>query len=206
MDVGGAPGESSWDFELALPEVYVPLDLELEANQLRAAAARLVDERARVDRLVAGRRAEWVNHVVDFWEDVRERDAVDAWTMVYEVKGLPVRAYLLASVVERYHPTDVDAEIRSLESELAVAREGDAGERHVSVVQLHAGPVVRMRTLAEIELWKRRALILDVVQYWVPVPREPDILLLSFSTPELVVADILAEIADDIAQSLRFTP
>lgn len=206
MDLDELLGESPWGFELAPPEVYVPLDptVELEGDDLEAAAARLVDERAAVDELVASRRQEWVDHVVAIWQDARDKRALDAWTMVYDAEGLPARAYVLAFGAEREHPDDIDAEIRWLESAVSVPREGDAGERHVSVVTLPAGPAVRMRAMVELEPDKRRSLVVDVVEYWVPVPGEPDSLLLTFSTPVLVLADILAEIADDIARTLRF--
>lgn len=197
--------ESRWGFELAPHDLFVPLDLELEGAELRAAAARLVDQRAAVQPEVGRHRRAWVRHVVRAWEDARAQHALAAYTMVYEADGLPVEAILLAFGSEREHPDDVDAEIRSLESALAVMREGDTDERHVSVVELPAGPAVRVRVLAEDSPGERRSLLIDGVSYWVPVPGEPDILLLSVSTPVLVLADTLADIADDIAQALRFT-
>lgn len=206
MSAADVPPGFALAFTLAPPEVYVPLDpaTQLEGHELRAAATRLVDERAALDQLVAARRSQWIDHVVTFWEDAREKQALDAWTMVYEVDDLPVKAFVLAFGAEREHPENVDAEIRSLEAALAASREGDVGERHVSVVQLPTGPAVRARGLAETDPGKRRSVVIDVVEYWVPVAGHPEGLLLTFTTSVLVVADILAEIADDIAQSLRF--
>lgn len=207
MNLDEASGLSDdWGFDLAMPEVFVRLDLDLEGAELRAAAARLVDARAAVDPLIAVRRKEWVRHVVTFGKDARAKQALAAWTMVHDTEGLPVRAFLLVHEGEREHPDDVEAEIGSLESALSVMREGDVGERQVSVVQLQAGPAVRVRVVAEIEPWKRRSPVLDGVEYWVPVPGEPVCFVLSFTTPVLLLADILADIADEIAQSLRFVP
>lgn len=197
--------KSGWSFVLAPPEVYVPVDpdVDLRADQLRAAAEQLVDHRASDDPLVAEHRNEWVDHVATFWQDAREKQALDAYTMVYDASGLPVKAFILAFGTECDHPDDIATEIRSLEARLKVAREGDISERDVSVVDLPAGEAVRMRTLVETDPGERRSLVVDVVEYWVPVPGHPDGLLLSFTTPVLGLADILADIADDVAQTLQ---
>ncbi|MBW3650402.1 MAG: hypothetical protein KY458_07535 [Actinobacteria bacterium] len=207
MHVDDSAADPDWFyFSLAPPEVYVRLETEvyLDDDELGAAAARLVDERAAVDPLVARRRREWVNHVATFWKDARQRRATMAFTMVYDAEGLPAKSFVMAFEGEREHD-DIEAEIASLEAALSVKREGDATQPEVSVVQLPAGPAVRVRKLMETEPEKRRSRVIDMVLYWVPVPERPVCLLLSFTTPVLVLADILAEIADDIAQSLRFT-
>lgn len=198
--------ESPWGYELAVPEVFVPLDLGLKGDEARAAAAGLVDQQAALGLVVARRRKRWSRYLARAWEDARAQHALEAWAMVYDADGLPAQAMLWVHGGEREHPDDADAEIRSLQSALAVAREGDVGDREVSVVGLPAGPAVRVRVRAEDEPSRRRSLLIDGVSYWVPVPGEPDMLLLSFSTPVLVLADALAEIADEVAQTLRFTP
>lgn len=198
--------ERPWGYELAVPEVLVPLDLELEGDELRAAAAGLVDQQAALGLVVARRRKKWSRYLVRAWDDARTQGAWDAWAMVYDADGLPAQAILWVHGGEREHPDDADAEVRSLQSNLAVAREGDVGERNVSLVALPAGPAVRVRVRAEDEPGRRRSLLIDGVSYWVPVPGEPDMLLLTLSTPVLVLADVLAEIADEVAKTLRFTP
>lgn len=205
MDLDETQKQGDWGYELSTPEVFVHLDPEVEGSELRSVATRLVDQRAAVDPLIARRRRAWVKYVVRLWEDARSQHALDAYAMVYDAEGLPAEAVLLVLGSEREHPDDLDAEIRSLETALAVMHEGEVRDPDVSVVDLPDGPAVRVRVLAENSPGKRRSLLIDGVSYWVPVPGQPDILLLSFSTPVLVLADVLAEIADDIARSLRFT-
>lgn len=204
------PGANSAAFSCSVtpPEVYVAVDpdVDLEGEELRAAAARLVDGRAAVDPLVAERRSEWIDHVATFWQSARDQQALMAYTMVDHAGGEPVRASLMVAEDLGGHPDDLDVEIRCVVAAFSVVEEGDATEPDVTVVELPAGPAVRLRKLARIDPAEHGSPLIDIVLYWVPVPGQPACLLLSFSTPDLPLADMLAETADDVAHTVRFTP
>ena len=85
----------------------------------------------------------------------------------------------------------------------AAATELDVRPRQAAAVELPAGPAVRVRCL-------RRSgpdddLLVDVVEHWVPVPGQQDLLLLRGSTPCLDLGDELAAVFDRIAGTLGFT-
>jgi hypothetical protein len=77
--------------------------------------------------------------------------------------------------------------------------------RTVEVVDLPAGPAVRVRTslLAAVPESSRRQRV-AVNQIIVPVPGAPWLGVLVVSTPNLSLAEVFARLADDVASSLRF--
>ncbi|MEN3358606.1 MAG: hypothetical protein V7637_2588 [Mycobacteriales bacterium] len=77
--------------------------------------------------------------------------------------------------------------------------------RAVELVDLPAGPAVRVRTslLAPVPETSRRQRV-AITQFVVPVPGSSWLGVLVVSTPNLALADVFARLADDAAQSLRF--
>jgi hypothetical protein len=79
------------------------------------------------------------------------------------------------------------------------------GMRTVEVVDLPAGPAVRVRTslLAPVPESARRQRV-AVSQVVVPVPGTPWLGVLVVSTPNLALTEVFAALADDVARSLEF--
>jgi hypothetical protein len=77
--------------------------------------------------------------------------------------------------------------------------------RSVHVVDLPAGPAVRIRTslLAPVPESSRRQRV-AATQLVIPVPGTPWLGILVVSTPNLGLADAFADLADEVGQSLQF--
>jgi len=75
----------------------------------------------------------------------------------------------------------------------------------VDVVDLPCGPAVRIRTsmLAPVPESSRQQRV-SVSQFVIPLPHTPWLGVLVVSTPNLGLADVLADLADGVAQSLEF--
>ena len=85
--------------------------------------------------------------------------------------------------------------------------DGDLSARTVEEVALKAGPAVRMHVIAKAPKSRRRdpTVVLDTIQYWVPVPRRDEMIVLVGTTPSLGPREDLAATIEALVASLRFT-
>jgi hypothetical protein len=84
--------------------------------------------------------------------------------------------------------------------------DGEAADaRTVEIVDLPAGPAVRIRTglLAPVPETTRRQRV-TVSQFVIPVPGTRWLGVIVVSTPNLALSEVFARLADDVARSLRF--
>lgn len=83
----------------------------------------------------------------------------------------------------------------------------DSDEARVSTVDLPTGPATRVEQFELVQLFGSDAgLLLAIVQYLVPLPAENLFALLTFVTPNSVVADLMVGLFDDIASSVELIP
>lgn len=192
-----------WDFALSIPEGWWVWDPD---GATRAAtAARQVDERIAEQPELAHLRQHLIDMLLSYAEDADSKSVTVAATLWHLVDDVPIVADLRVVDGIREAPDSVEDE---LEAVLRAGRHpSDLGEPEVGVVDLPAGRAVRLRTLAETDRdEKGETLVLDTVQYSVPVPDHPDMVIILGSTPSLSLADQLIETIDWIARTLEFLP
>jgi hypothetical protein len=107
----------------------------------------------------------------------------------------------------RHSPNSSKDEIVHLLRILPVPGPSDVADRAVDEIGLPCGSAVRLRALMRAPGSEEGhvTVVLDTIQYWVPVPRRDEMIVLSGTTPSLGPRDDLAEIVATVARSLRFT-
>ncbi len=152
------------------------------------------------DRIVALRR-ELDGEIIRLAERAAANGATDMYLNVDLVRGLPVAASCLVTVVPVGFGTSLPA------TELA-ALMGDQPGDEVGVLEVAGAPAARVRRrepLTDAEGLSTGELAVTRLQVYVPVPRTTEMLLLSFSTPIDPIADAMVRLFDAIAGSLRWT-
>ena len=179
-------------FRLALPMTW--FDVDVDPRTRRESISGLISERAPgVDHAGgAGRLAAVIEGAA---AEAQRRGAVLAALFADVVDGRPVSASLVASVVRGRRGNESVDVIAGLVAEL----DGD-------VVELPAGRAVRCRPRQRADAGDGPSLEVEIVDFYVPVPGEADVVLLSFSTPNLDAGDAFAALFESLASSLRFGP
>lgn len=181
------------DYALVVPSDWWRIDLttpEGVGGQVKRLVQRLVGSAD----LQASLRRELVQHLQEAGEEAARRGGVD----LYLAAGGPSGGVLAASLLVTVTPQDVGAEHAARLLQAAVGEDADSA----TVVELAGGPavrVVRHEQGADLLLQDRPSL---VVQYTVPLPTE--VVLLSFATPLLALAEPLTAVFDAVAGSVRF--
>jgi hypothetical protein len=123
------------------------------------------------------------------------------------IEGRPVAASVIVSLARDGSPAPGDAKARvtALESRLAQPRGPIAGAA-TATKELRAGWSLRARRRTSIEPpgLEGHPVEVESVQYFVPLPGSTDLVLLSFSTPNLGLAEPMVELFDAIAESLQW--
>jgi hypothetical protein len=133
-------------------------------------------------------------------EEAVERKAVLAALYSSAADGIPLGASLVASVLpatagpDGQPPPDGQALADSLRGTVG------GGERH----DLPCGPGVRVRRRQDTQI-TNAAVAVEVVQWFVLHPSGDRMAVLSFSTPNLALAEPFGEVFDAIAWSLQWT-
>lgn len=181
------------DYSLVVPSDWWRIDLTTPdgvAAQVRHLVQRLVGGAD----LQAGLRHEITQHLQAAAESAARRGGVD----LYLAAGGPSGGLLAASLLVTVTPQDVGAEHGARLLPTAV---GD-GAHEAAVLQLDgrsAVRVVRRERPDDLPLEDRPSL---VVQYTVPLPGA--VVLLSFATPLLALAEPLTAVFDAVAETVRF--
>lgn len=181
------------DYALVVPSDWRRIDLTAPdgvAGQVKRFVQRLVGGAD----LQASLRHEITQHLQTAAEEAARRGGVDLYLAAGGASGGLLAASLLVTVT----PQDVGAEHAAGRLPAAV---GDGAES-ASVVELDGRPavrVVRREQGTELALDGRPSL---VVQYTVPLPAA--VVLLSFATPLLVLAEPLTAVFDAVAETVRF--
>jgi hypothetical protein len=184
---------ADWVFRLAVPDGWIGVDLG------RLPVDRRSDLVLAVDQLVAdapglrGDTARLVAVAEGVVADAEAHDALLAAVGFEVVGGALVALSLAAYGVPGDEAFDVDA----------LAEDLDGGE--VVVVDLPVGRAVRVHAVSEAAPGPDgRALVIEGVDHFIPVPGRTDMLLLTGSTPSLAAGDAPPPIFDEIAASVRF--
>ncbi len=128
-----------------------------------------------------------------------ENGAVDMYLNIDLVRGLPVAATCLVTVV----PTGVGTALPP--AELAAIM-GDRPDDEAGVLEVAGAPAARVRRREPVDEAGISTGELPVtrLQVYVPVPNKAEMLLLSFSTPIDPIADAMVALFEAIAGSLRW--
>jgi hypothetical protein len=123
------------------------------------------------------------------------------------VEGRPVAASVIVSLARDRSPGPGDARARAAALEIRLAQPGGpiAGAA-TATKELRAGWSVRARRRILIEPpgFEGHPVEVENLQYFVPLPGSTDLVLLSFSTPNLGLADPMVELFDAMAESLQW--
>lgn len=193
----------SRDLRLIVPPAW--FDLDLDPATRRASIDRMLAERA-----AGAAEMPFVADLAVLLErqaaEAHERGAVRAAMFSEELGGERVSAALVVVVVEGRGDTCATAG-SDAGGRVALAwglAEVLGGEGTTELCSLGAGPAVRVRRRATNELPGGGQVPVESVQYFVPFPDGRDLVLLSFSTPSLGLADAFAEVFDAMAGTLSW--
>ena len=195
--VDGKAGPVGWSLLLPPEWWHIPLD-ERRHQSIKALLDRRLASLPR-DR-VATLRRELERELTRLAERAVANDAVEMYLNVDLMRGLPVAASCLVTVVTVGFGTAMPA------TELA-ALMGDQPGDEVGVLEVAGAPAARVRRrepVSEADGLSTGELAVTRLQVYVPVPNTTEMLLLSFSTPMDPIADAMVTLFDAIAGSLRW--
>jgi hypothetical protein len=182
------------------------IDLDLDPATRAESIDRLLDERAAAGGIDVdpAQRAELAGLLERTAADAQAKGGIFASVFSDVFEGRPVSATLIVSLVagEGGEPGE-EVDRAGLAADL---REVLADGAQSEVVQLPAGPAVRTRGHIEVPVGPAgsRTFTVESIQYFVPLPGATHLVLLSFSTPILALADAFAELFDAIAGTLSW--
>jgi hypothetical protein len=195
-----APPDAVPAFGLGLPASWRTVDLHPATRE--SSMMRLVEEAIPAGPGAAQARGLMLGMLRRGTEEAVERKAVLAALYSSAADGIPLGASLVASVLPAAASTegrprpDGEALVESLRATVA----GGAGERH----DLPGGPAVRVRRRQDASV-PEVAVPVEMVQWFVLHPSGNRMAVLSFSTPNLALAEPFGEVFDAIAWSLQWS-
>jgi hypothetical protein len=185
---------------LRTPAAWVDLDLDPVTRS--GSIARVVEERGGADPEALTAMLEAAAG------DAARQGGVFASLFSDAIGGKAVSASLVVSVADA--DPDIDSEtdparaggIRvAIAEDLAAEFGGNGADAQVR--SLEAGPAARVRCRLPVEEVGRTTEV-DSLQYFVPFPNADRLAVLTFSTPNLGLADAFAEVFDAIAATLQW--
>jgi hypothetical protein len=194
---------------IATPATWVQLDLDPATRA--ASIQRLVKERAEAFPEAARFGPELARSLEATVAAAQEQGGVFAAVFSTVSDGKPVGASVVVSLIPRANPS-TETSVGDPRRVLAEGfRERYAGpETDVAVVDLPPGPAtrVRRRLRAEVPVGSGGPAVgadVEQVQYFVPLPGVTHLALLSFSTPNLGLAEPFGELFEAMARTLTWT-
>lgn len=141
-------------------------------------------------------RARLVDHVLRQAGDAAASGGLEMYLAV-QLQGLPVAATLTTYLVPHPMPDSAVA------MQDMVGPEGDCDR-----VEVPAGPAYRRRRSRGAEGTPAEGAenepLTTLVDYWIAVPGQPQMLLLEFSTPMEQIAEVMVDLFDAVAGSVRW--
>lgn len=199
---GAATRARNWRASITTDQRWLVPDLADLSDQALGAV---------LDRRQAADQPSGVAFTPDGYNEIRGRlrevaeDAVRRGGMYSALLCVPFEGGALTAVATLLPVSGQDPDLEALVTMVATPRPGDAGRRQVDVVQVAAGPSVRVRYLADVPIDDAEQQIADTVQYWVPVGDTGDLAVLTFATTHLIYGDFFAELFDEVAATLELT-
>lgn len=186
----------SWDFGLTAPPGWYLYDPD-PATRLDS-TTRAVDSRIEAVPELAPARQALLDVLLGLWQDADHQGALAAAVLW---QPAPMAAVAASLTVLAF--SDGPGTVEEMLAGAAGATDLDVRPREAALAELPVGSAVRVRCV-------RRSgpdddLLVDVVEHWVPVPGQRDVLLLRGSTPCLDLGDELAAGFDRIAGTLELT-
>lgn len=197
--------ELAWDFVIDVPTDWYAWECYLERRADSDAAQ--VDARIESQPELARHRRQILEVLADFGAHADRNFAYAAATQWEPGETAPEVAHVMVAGGARRHPDSGEKEIAQVREVLSRPGEGDVSARAVEEISLPAGPSVRLRGLMRAPGSDPGdpSVVLDTIQYWVPVPLRDEMIVLVGTTPSLGPRDDFAQTIDAIADSLRFT-
>ena len=194
-----------WDFTIRFPEGWIVREPDLALRP--EATARAVDSEIADNPAMAPLRDHMIKELLAFGDEADAKWAIVAASLWQMAGDVTVLADVMVFEGRREAPHSAEDELVALERSLSEPKPGGIGEPDVQVVELPGARAVRVRTLTETEPGDDGStLVMDLVQYWVPVPGHPDMVILAGSTPTLALSDEVAQTVDGIAATLELLP
>ncbi len=188
------------DFRVATPNNW--FSLNLDPRSMQRSITRLVEARVAPGPEFEGARRELTEVLRNVAADAAEQGAVHAFMLSDVIAGRPVSASLTCTLTT----TAEEPDLEDVSRQLRHAAKGRLRGAEVTVIDLPAGSAVRSRErrIDDVPEPIARRVEVESLQYFVRVPDTNALLLLSFSTPNLPIADALVELFDAIAGSLEW--
>ena len=186
---------------LELPQGWYGLDLQGDdiGGQVRA----MVEERAAAEPALSRHFRDLTQSLQDLAAEGVERNAVLTGLLLDVINDAPVVGHLLAFVAQ-WEGFEQGPGFDDLAVDLAIPRYGDVGPRYVDRVELPAANAVKVAFIGETARGEDGSTVaLSAVQYWVPLDHTSEVLILSFTTPTLALADELEKMFDAVAMTLE---
>ena len=186
-------------FRIAAPANWFTLDLN--PTTYRENITSLIEQRLGSGPEHEQARRDLFELLDRFTSDAIDQGAIQAFLLSDKIGDRPLAASLVCTVAatpETPVLDDIAAGMRS------AAKRGSHSE--VKIVELPSGLAVRTRgrRKAHVPIDSTPAIEVEMVQYFLAVPGRDALLLLSFSTPDLVIVGAIVELFDAMAASLSW--
>jgi len=195
-----------FDFAIRIPDGWVAHDPDPDPTIQRQSAEAAVDEMIDAQPLLAEARATLVERMLGFAQDAIEKRAMAAASLWTVIEDTELAANMMVFSNPRDPAQSIESEVGHLKDRLSIADDDDVNKREVTEMDLPAGRAVRLRVMTQTPPGRgETGLVVEMVQYWLPVPDAAHSLIVSCTTPCLVYGDELTGVFDSIAATLELT-
>jgi hypothetical protein len=187
-------------------------DLPLDRDAALAELEPLVDAQVERQPELSRHRQRLLDALPTAIEEANEQGAIHAairWVHHPRLDEVSL-ATMCMIVFDRARPGPVADELDALQAGLIKHHATDRGRRTVERRHTGGGEAVRLHVITETgpgrdQHDEGRTVLLETVQYWLPVPGQADTLLVQFATPNLGMGEELVAEFDTIADHLELT-
>lgn len=191
---------ASWTFRLPVPPPGDWFALDLNPRTRAGSTRELFERAAAADDRVSADPEEFAAVIDRLARDAARRGALVAYSRWWPGTGRAPHSMLCVVTAN-------DNGASQLADRLAAARETDLSPHAVEPVQLPAGPALRLRVYATGGPTEDHgAVVVDTVQYWLPLTGTGRILIIAAATSRIDDGDDLASLIDALADGLVVDP
>jgi len=196
------PGD--WNWGVTVPDGWITVDVSLPAADRRGTLVAGVGALGAGSPLLAAAAARLVDVASEVVAHAVENEALFV-AVGFEVLGVDIVTMAVAGygLFGRYPP-----DLARFADILREPHDRDLDGRDVDLVDLPVGPAVRVHAISESgppdEYGK--LVYVEGVDHFIPVPGGSDMLLVSCTTPSIAVGDMVTELFDEIATTVKVEP